>query len=57
MNKKIFGVKISTLLTVFLCLVCAILLWFYVEFKEAGEDDDKSNSAAVSYSYSVSYDL
>ena len=57
MNKKIFGVKISTLLTVFLCLVCAILLWFYVEFKEAGENDDKSNSAAVSYSYCVSYDL
>ena len=57
MNKKIFGVKISTLLTVFLCLVCAILLWFYVEFKEAGEKDDKSNTSDVSYSYITSYEL
>lgn len=32
MNKKIFGIKLSTVLTAFVCLVVAILVWLTVEY-------------------------
>lgn len=32
MKKKIFGIRLSTYLTVALCLVAAFILWLYVNF-------------------------
>ena len=32
MNKKIFGIKLSTILTVFVCLVIALVVWMLVEY-------------------------
>lgn len=43
MNKKIFGIKISTILTFIICLVAAVLLWFYVDFT----NDDSGSTALV----------
>ena len=31
MDKKIFGIKIGTYLTVLLALVCAVVFWLYVK--------------------------
>ena len=33
MNKKIFGIKISTILTAFVCIVVAIMIWLLVKYK------------------------
>ena len=35
MNKKIFGIKISTVLTTILSLLAAVLFWMFVGFSEA----------------------
>ena len=34
MKKKIFGIKIGTILSVFLCLVVAILFWLIAKYSE-----------------------
>ena len=33
MNKKIFGIKIGTILTAVACLVIAIAIWMLVKYK------------------------
>ena len=33
MNKKIFGIKISTILTAFVCIVVAFMIWMLVKYK------------------------
>ena len=35
MNKKIFGIKIGTYLTVIFCAVAAVLFWLYVKYMDA----------------------
>ena len=34
MNKKFLGIKISTIMTLLVCFLCAVLLWVYVAFLE-----------------------
>ncbi len=36
MKKKIFGIKIGTILSVFLCFVFAVLFWLFVKYSESG---------------------
>lgn len=38
MKKKIFGIKISSILTAFLCIVIAFLIWMLVKYNLSGED-------------------
>lgn len=38
--KKIFGIRISTILTVLLCLLAALLVWLFVKY------DSPSDSTA-----------
>ena len=45
MNKKIFGIKISTILTSFACLVIAIGIWMLVKYKL----DIGAESSAIGY--------
>lgn len=33
MKKKIFGIKISTLLTAFACIIVAFLIWMLVKYR------------------------
>lgn len=42
MKKKIFGIRISTILTFLICFLAALLLWFYVDFT-----NDSNASAAI----------
>jgi len=35
MNKKIFGIKIGTVITVIASLAAAILVWLFVRYSEA----------------------
>lgn len=35
MNNKIFGIKISTILSVLLCFVFAVLFWLFVKYSES----------------------
>lgn len=32
MKKKFFGIKIGTILSTLLCLIVAIVFWFFVEY-------------------------
>lgn len=32
MNKKIFGIKIGTILTAFVCLIVSMLVWLLVNY-------------------------
>lgn len=35
MNKKIFGIKIGTILSVVLCLAIAVVFWLFVKYSES----------------------
>lgn len=35
MNKKIFGIKIGTYLTVICCFIVAVLFWLFVKYSES----------------------
>lgn len=50
MNKKIFGIKISVILTVVLCLLASFLIWFYIKYSALEEDNttDTDKDAACS---------
>ena len=37
MNKKIFGIKIATILQAFVCLVVAFAIWFVVKYMNMQE--------------------
>lgn len=39
MKKKIFGIKIGTLLSALLCLVFAFAFWFVVKYSQLNADD------------------
>ena len=32
MKKKFFGIKIGTIFSILLCLIAAVLFWFFVEY-------------------------
>ena len=34
MDKKIFGIKLGTILSVFLCLIAAIIFWLAAKYSE-----------------------
>lgn len=36
MKKRIFGIKIGSIFSVFLCLIAAILFWLFVKYMESG---------------------
>lgn len=42
MNKKIFGIKISTILTAFVCIIVALSVWMLVKYEM---DKDTAASA------------
>lgn len=48
MNKKFLGIKISTIMTLLVCFLCAVLLWVYVAFLE-DEGKSSDNTAEVVY--------
>lgn len=45
MNKKVFGIKISTILSFIGCLFAAVLFWLFVKYSEF---DASEAAAAVS---------
>ena len=32
MKKKFFGIRIGTIFSILLCLIAAVLFWFFVEY-------------------------
>ena len=36
MKRKIFGIKIGTILTVVFCLIAAVIFWLFVKYSGAG---------------------
>ncbi len=38
MNKKIFGIKIGTILQFLLCLILAAIIWFVVQYANSSND-------------------
>ena len=49
MNKKLFGIKISTYLQFFVCLIVAFCVWFFVKYFDPSE----TNEAAASIFYGL----
>ncbi len=47
MDKKIFGIKIGTYLSVLLSLVCAVVFWLYVNIVDLNAEDLMSSALAV----------
>ena len=45
MNKKIFGIKISTLITLFACLTVAFLIWLYANYTAMTDEKNVLDSA------------
>ena len=39
MKKKIFGIKIGTILMVFTCLLAAVAFWLFAKYIESGTTD------------------
>ena len=37
MKKKFLGIKLSTVFTVLICLLAAVLLWLYVKFSDESD--------------------
>lgn len=58
MKKKIFGIKISTIIIAFVCLIAAFALWLFVEVSQVGEaepaTDDQGACEETSYNTSNS---
>ena len=45
MNKKIFGIKIGTILQLVLCLILAAIIWFVVQYanlRNSGVEEEAS---------------
>ena len=34
MKKKLFGIKIGTIISAILCLIVAVVFWFFVEYSK-----------------------
>ena len=54
MDKKVFGIKLSTYLMFLLCLLAAFLLWIFVnlpEYVEEATSDTASNRVETSHSF------
>ena len=48
MKKKIFGIKISTILQALLCIVLAFIVWFLVQYSNiVGSEIKKEVTVAV----------
>ena len=37
MDKKLFGIKLSTYLQIFICLIIAFCVWFFAKYIETSE--------------------
>ncbi len=47
MNKRIFGIKISTILTAVVCLVAAVVIWTMVKYQLDIKSSDEVCSALL----------
>lgn len=47
MNKKIFGIKLSVILTVVLCLLASFLIWFYIKYSALDERENGNDGQSV----------
>ncbi|MBQ8371915.1 MAG: hypothetical protein IJX38_03130 [Clostridia bacterium] len=57
MNKKVFGIKLSVILTVVLCLLASFLIWFYIKYTtisaDVDEGDQTEQDCSAAYSYVI----
>ena len=54
MNKKIFGIKLGTIITMLVCLAIAFLIWILVEYKlHTPLEQDNTVSSAFVYASKV----
>jgi len=47
MKKKIFGIKISTILQTLLCIVLAFIVWFLVQYSNIVASEIKKEAAVA----------
>ena len=50
MKKRIFGIKVGRIFSTLLCLIAAILFWFFAKYAEANQEQSVSAMASfISY--------
>ena len=54
MNKKIFGIRVGTLIQFLLCLFLAIAIWLSVQYASVASDNTNNNSAVDAGTCAVS---
>ncbi len=51
MNKKIFGIKISTYLQLLICFFVAFCVWFFANYVEITENNEATSTAVSCFEY------
>ena len=47
MNKKIFGLRVGTIISFFVCLAVAFLIWLYASYAATSEESAEAALKAV----------
>ena len=47
MNKKIFGIRLGTILTVVICIIVAFTIWMTVKYKTSIAGNNSNDTAYV----------
>ncbi len=47
MDKKIFGIRIGTILTALVCFITAVVIWIYVEYDKALDSAESAQAQEV----------
>lgn len=51
MNKKLFGIKISTYLQILVCFIVAFSIWFFAKYVELSEINEAVTEVSTSFEY------
>ena len=48
MDKKIFGIRVGTIITMLVCVVLALSIWMLVKYKTSGTLPEATETACIS---------
>ena len=51
MNKKLFGIKISTYLQILICFILAFCVWFFAKYANLSETSETASVLTESFEY------
>ena len=51
MNKKLFGIKVSTYLQILVCFIVAFCVWFYAKYADLTETNEAVSNMLARFEY------